>query len=106
MITKDQIKMIHFLKGRLDMPDDHYRNILINFGVKTSTRLTFHQAKEVVQILLNIADKSGVDLLTKGVIRASSNSMASVKQQRYIMSLWFSVSNQETPALKMPMDFS
>ena len=101
MINKAQIKMVHFLKNKIRMPDDDYRNVLMSFGVKTSTRLTFYQAKEVIQILLNIADKSGVELLNNSAIKASSNSMASVKQQRYIMGLWISVSNQDTTGQKI-----
>lgn len=59
--NKNQIKLIHIAKSKLKLSDDHYRDILSGFGVKSSKELTLQQAAEMIKIF----QKLGFKLVTK-----------------------------------------
>ena len=55
-----QIKMIHTLKGALQLDDDTYRGILSGYKVKSSKELTAFTAGKLIEDLTAKATASGV----------------------------------------------
>lgn len=47
-----QIKKIHTLKSVLNIPDEHYRSLLMRWGVKSSKELSRHAAIGIIDFLV------------------------------------------------------
>ena len=82
-ITKAQIKAIHAIKNALEMPDEHYRALLMRFGAESSKELTRNDAKEVIDILQELNDS----MPKRDPNRSSEN------QLNYIKGLWVELSD-------------
>jgi phage gp16-like protein len=60
MATKKQIKLIHVVKGALNLDDDAYRDILATYGAKSSKDLTPFKAAKLLADLEHKAEAAGV----------------------------------------------
>lgn len=60
MATPIQIKLIHTLKGALNLDEETYRATLVAYGVNTSTKLSPLRAGELIKDLEEKAIASGV----------------------------------------------
>ena len=60
MASRVQITKIHALKGALKLDDETYRATLAGYGVKTSTKLSFTKADQLISDLAQKAIASGV----------------------------------------------
>ncbi|MEG0518293.1 MAG: phage protein GemA/Gp16 family protein [Bacteroidales bacterium] len=80
MITNAQVKQIHAIVHRLGLSDDLYRGFLrSNYGVTTSKLLTMIEADGAIALLGNVDNEITADY------------MISIKQMRYIKSLWIDI---------------
>ncbi len=88
MPSQAQIKKIHALKGALKMDDDTYRLVLSGFGVKTSKKLSFKAADELLQDLESKAIAAGVWESRKPASKAKACKLADDPQSKKIRALW------------------
>jgi hypothetical protein len=51
MITKEQIKKIHYLKNKLGLTEDEYRAMLWGYNVESSKEMKYYVAKDLIQKL-------------------------------------------------------
>ncbi len=49
-ITRKQIAVIHIARSQINMPEETYRDILAQFGVKSSKELQYSQFKQLMAI--------------------------------------------------------
>ncbi|MBO7126649.1 DUF1018 domain-containing protein [bacterium] len=54
-VTKEQIKQIHTLKGKLGWDDDFYRMVLGKYNVKSSKEMTCSQANRLISEMMRAA---------------------------------------------------
>ncbi len=97
-ITKYQIRKIHTLKNLLGIDEETYREMLRSFDVSSSKNLTYTEAKILLEILEDNAEKANL-WIKKGLkyddpTRAPF--MASGAQRRMIEGLWRELSNEDT----------
>ena len=97
-ITKFQIRKIHTLKNLLGIDEETYREMLRSFDVSSSKNLTYTEAKILLEILEDNAEKANL-WIKKGLkyddpTRAPF--MASGAQRRMIEGLWRELSNEDT----------
>ncbi len=103
-ITKPQIKKIHTLISILNMPDDHYRALLMRFNVESSTELNRSDAVDVIEILTSFEKSTAPGQVNKkanGIANIRKvffdrNSKATDNQLIYIMGLWIKLSTEQT----------
>lgn len=94
--TSAQKAMIHALKSKLSLPDEHYRDMLSAYNVGSSKDLTFTQAKEfIIQILTGKCRNSGIP--TKS---PQARDMISSSQIAMIRGMWSQVSRQTTDSAR------
>ena len=85
-ITKDQIKVIHTLKSKLKLSDDHYEALLSKYEVASSKELTKQQASFLIVELLEMNRKQKIK-------NARSESSKCTKSQLdLIADLWVKLS--------------
>ena len=82
-VTKEQIKQIHTLKGKLGWDDDFYRMVLSKYNVKSSKQMTYSQAN---RLIVEMMKASGI------VIREAKPTQAQVYA---IIAIWARVSRAE-----------
>lgn len=97
-ITKFQIRKIHTLKNLLGIDEETYREMLRSFDVSSSKNLTYTEAKILLEILEDNAEKANL-WIKKGLkyddpTRAPF--MASGAQRRMIEGLWRELSYEDT----------
>lgn len=97
-ITKYQIRKIHTLKNLLGIDEETYREMLRSFDVSSSKNLTYTEAKILLEILEDNAEKANL-WIKKGLkyddpTRAPF--MASGAQRRMIEGLWRELSYEDT----------
>ena len=119
-ITKPQIKKIHTLVSILNMPDEHYRALLMRFNVESSIELNRSDAVDIIEILTSFVSKissSPTPLYTRDTIfideplldkqigtGVSKNRLvyfnrsgkATDNQLNYIAGLWLQLSDLQT----------
>lgn len=95
-----QKAMIHVLKGKLHLPDDHYRDMLASFGVTSSASelFTHDNAKEFIRLLVDLCKKQGVD--TGSRASTPSREFISPGQTGMVIGMWFQVSKQPSDETK------
>ncbi|MFA5751086.1 MAG: hypothetical protein WC898_02240 [Candidatus Paceibacterota bacterium] len=100
MANNAQKAIIHVLKGKLKLPDEHYRDMLAAFGVSSSAddKFTFQKAKEFIQLLSKQCIDNGVEF--KKNKRHSARGFISPGQSSMIIDMWFQVSRQPTTESK------
>ncbi len=89
MATTSQIKKIHILKSKLKIDDDLYREMLSEFGVKSSTELDYNSAKSFLEPLEEKAE--ALNLWEKQTPKYSDlnrSNRATPSQLRCIEGLW------------------
>jgi hypothetical protein len=89
--------MIHTLKSKLGMADEHYRAMLSGFGAESSKDLSTADAKAFIEGLIRMAKGGGVAHNTPAspavpARAANSNETATFAQQAKIRHLWDAVS--------------
>lgn len=97
-ITKFQIRKIHFLKNLLGIDEETYREMLRSFDVSSSKNLTYTEAKILLEILEDNAEKA--NLWVKRGLKyddpARAPFMASGAQRRMIEGLWRELSYKDS----------
>lgn len=97
-ITKFQIRKIHTLKNLLGIDDNTYRDMLRSFDVSSSKNLTYTEAKILLEILEDNAEKA--NLWVKRGMKyddpARASFMATGAQRRMIEGLWREISYKDT----------
>ncbi|HSV43254.1 MAG TPA: phage protein GemA/Gp16 family protein [Candidatus Bathyarchaeia archaeon] len=111
MATTAQIKFIHVLIGKLQLLDDHYRDMLAAYNVSSSAAegFTVVMANELIDCLIKMANERGVDVVSlnaacfkKADVFAYLNNLgsrpgyATYGQLCKIVYLWWEVSVQKT----------
>lgn len=100
LVNKDQIKIIHVLKSKLQLCDDDYRSMLSGYrNARSSTDLSFSEAKDFIQLLVDMADKKGIPTPMPAKAKAH-NGYAYPAQLYKIKMLWFSKSYMPTDKKK------
>jgi hypothetical protein len=96
--NRGQIAMIHVLKGKLNLPDEHYRDMLASFGVSScaSELFTHTMAKEFIQLLTRLCKNKGVEAAAP-----SSRDFLSPAQSGLIIGMWSQVSKQPDDTSKL-----
>ena len=98
-----QIKKIHALKGALTMEDETYRVMLASYGVKSSVKLTFAKADELLQDLEAKGRATGVWEQRKPARKEKSErSLATDPQSMKIRALWIEL--HEVGKVKNPAE--
>lgn len=93
MATRPQIAMIHTLKSKIGLADDHYRAVLGSFGAESSKDLSTVNAKSLIKTLMGMITGSGATAGAGFQKRyADSNEVATYAQQAKIRHLWNAVS--------------
>lgn len=96
-ITKFQIRKIHFLKNLLGIDEETYREMLRSFDVSSSKNLTYTEAKILLEILEDNAEKA--NLWVKRGLKYDDPTrapfMASGAQRRMIEGLWRELSYKD-----------
>jgi hypothetical protein len=100
MVTKQQIKKIHALKGAMGLDDDTYRGALYHaFGVDSSKELSFSEAEEVLRFFEREAVSMGVweqrNKEQKRHALKNRSGYATPAQLGFIEALWSDVSRAE-----------
>lgn len=88
-VTKAQIKAIHTLKSRLNLPQDHYEAMLIRYGVESSKFLTSREATLLIKELKNLERKQ-----LKEAVK-SEDCKCSKSQLDWIADLWVKTSKDK-----------
>jgi len=111
MATPAQIKFIHVLIGKLQLPDEHYRDMLAAYNVSSSTDQSFSvaSANDLIDSLLKIAGDRGIDVVSINEATfkksdvfdylrklGSRSGYATYGQLCKIVYLWWDVSVQKT----------
>lgn len=99
MPTKDQIVLIHVLKSKLKLPDEHYRDMLAAFKVCSSKDLSDLAAREFIDTLkarLPAEERQS----TRHSRLGNRDARAFPQQLRLIEALWATVSRQPTLSAK------
>lgn len=95
-ITAMQIRKLHALISRLNIPDDEYRRLLGDYRVETSKDLTEDEAQELIQRLEEEAVSKGAWVKGQAGKKYEElgrrKGMASPKQLRMIEAMWKDVS--------------
>lgn len=90
MATAFQIKKIHTLKSLLGIDEDLYRQMLSEFSVESSKKLSYEEAAVFIDLLENNAESLGIWKIKpkkyEGMNR--SNSLVSESQLRMIEGVW------------------
>lgn len=71
--TPAQIKFIHVLKGKINLPDEHYRDMLAAYNVSSSTDLAFdsQEANDLIDSLIKLAHDRGIDIVSGPTFKKS-----------------------------------
>lgn len=96
-INKNQIQIIHVLKAKLNMSDEDYRSMLFdNYQKKSSTRLSFDQANNLIRGMKRQAGdpvEQPYRFKPKNVnLPTNRPGMASGKQIGMLLGIWSEVS--------------
>ena len=103
-ITKPQIKKIHTLINQMNMPDEHYRALLLRFDVESSTQFNRKEAADFIEVLLEMkgeiinssSDKKVTGYYTKGrVYYLPRYDKVTDAQLDYIFGLWGLISPKD-----------
>lgn len=90
MASTFQIRKIHTLKNILGLEDDLYRDMLMSFGVQSSTRLTFTEATVLIDIFEEKAERLNLWTIRQKKYRdlKRDSNMATGRQLGMIEGLW------------------
>ena len=89
MSTKYQIKKIHTLKNILGLDDDLYRDMLASFGVQSSKKLTYTEAKVFISILEDKIQELEIKMYKKfEELCGRDDNMATPPQLRKLEAIW------------------
>lgn len=98
-ITKEQIKIIKTLQGKLGIDDDTYRDMLYNgYEVKSCKELTYHKAEAFKNqlksraIAARVWEGKSMNRHKYNNMDKRSDNMATPKQLRMIGGMWAEVS--------------
>jgi len=99
-VSPHQIKLIHTLKGKLNLPDGAYRSMLRDYHVFSSTQLTAAGADQLIWDLQKNAEKAAVWVRPQRKFNnlAGRKNMATPKQLRMIEAMWAEVSRASNMA--------
>jgi hypothetical protein len=99
MASRDQIKIIHALKGALELDEGTYRGLVSGYGAESSKDLSVEKARELIDWLTQQAVSAGVWTNRKGKkgrpyehLAGRDPEMASPAQLRMIAAIWAEVS--------------
>ena len=94
--NREQIKIIHALKGALSLDEDTYRGLVASYGADSSKDLPFERAKELIDWMTGQAVAAGTWHPRRGRqfdhLANRAPEMASPSQLRFIAALWSEVS--------------
>ena len=93
MANNQQKAIIHVLKGKLNIPDEHYRDMLSAYGVTSAADKNFSHsdAKEFISRLSDMCKNNGIETR-----RQQPRGMITLKQIDKARAIWYEVSKQET----------
>jgi hypothetical protein len=111
MASPAQIKFIHVLIGKLQLPDEHYRDMLAAYNVSSSAaeRFSVSSANELIDSLIKMANDRNIDVVSLNAAcfkkadafayltnLGSRPGYATYGQLCKILYLWWDVSVQKT----------
>lgn len=93
MANNQQKAIIHVLKGKLKLSDEHYRDMLAAYDVTSAAdkKFTHTDAKEFIKILSNMCKNNGIETR-----RQQPHGMITLAQMDKTRAIWFEVSKQDT----------
>lgn len=92
-ITKSQQRTLHVVKRKLSLDDSTYRSILSDYGVVSSSELSFQKAADCLSKLIATAKSIG-----KWQDNKVKDGMANFRQLAKIRAIWEEVSFTSDPA--------
>ena len=101
-----QRQQIQILRKQIGLDEDTYRDILSEYGVKSSLKLNYNDADDLINRLrtkaaeLGINKEHNMNCLKYENLKNRPRGMASPAQLRLINVLWKNVSTKETDAEK------
>jgi hypothetical protein len=99
MATVSQKAMIHTLIGKLNIPDEQYREMLSVYGVTSSADKTFTVPKATAFIKALIAKAKGTNIVTSNKKNAPAG-YATDAQKSMLLKMWYQISRQPSAAEK------
>ena len=94
-VTKEQIKQIHTLKGKLGWDDDFYRDVLAKYRVKSSKELSESKAAVLIAEMMRAEGTPRAQRRELYFAKHPKEKAASYLQKKVIKSIWNDVSYME-----------